>query len=232
MPRFDLSINGADVDSAEAREDWKGPLPPKGAYPAKLRLMQIKAIKGSNTRKRISVMAILQTENIDGQEEYHECPCWGGFNLDEAGIPYLNQFLDSLTDGSDSAIKKIRTAFYPPRGPIVDEKKVNVLKIGTLKINSPEGELPIMITVGHNTWEGKTTAKAVSFLIPGSDAANSIGAVEEVIGEDDEDEDESVVYAKVNTDGEVDAESLFNEDEDADEDEDEDEDAEEVTAGT
>src|ERR1700751_4551415 len=158
MPKFNLNINGVGEGAAEGFKDWDGPLPPKGSYPAILKVVKVKQIKGK-TDHRLMIMVTLNTG-----DEYDGCPVFGGVNLTDQGIPYVNQFLHSLTDGSNSECEKIEKAFYA--GFQVDEKKENVTKIGTKKINSPDGQLPVMITLGHNTWEGKTSAKINSFLLP------------------------------------------------------------------
>jgi hypothetical protein len=207
MPKFNLNINGVDVEAAEGREEWKGPLPAKGSYPAKLRLVQVKQIKGKNDN-RLSIMAVLNTKGDPERNQYDGCPCWGGVNLTEQGIPYINQFLQSIsTDESD--YQKVKKAFYA--GFVTDEKKVNVTKIGTKKINSPEGELDIMITVGHNTYNGVTSAKIASFLPPGSVSGDDDD--DDVVEEDDDDDVET--EEDDDSDGEVEDESVF-EDEDAD----------------
>jgi hypothetical protein len=204
MPKFNLSINGVGQDIAEGREDWSGPLPPKGSYPAILKLVRVKQIKGK-TDNRLQIMAVLNTG-----DQYDGCPVWGGVNLTDQGIPYVNQFLASLTDGSESEIEKIEKAFYT--GFVVDEKKTEVLKIGTKRINSPDGKLPIMISLGHSTYEGKTNPKIMSFLLPGGGSAGGGSSTdEEEVAEEDDDVD-------VTAEADSDDGSIFDdEDEDAEE---------------
>lgn len=185
MPKFNLNINGVDVEAAEGREGWNGPLPPKGSYPAKLRLVQVKPIKGK-TDNRLSIMCVLNTKGDPEREQYDGCPVWGGVNLTEQGVPYINQFLQSISK-DEADYEKTKKAFYA--GFITDEKKSNVTKIGTKKINSPEGEMDIMISLSHNVWEGKTTAKVGSFLPPGSAVSDDSDAEEEAAAEEDDDED-------------------------------------------
>lgn len=208
MPKFNLNINGVDVEAAEGREEWKGPLPPKGSYPAKLRLVQVKQIKGKSDN-RLSIMAVLDTKNDPDRAQYDGCPVWGGVNLTEQGIPYINQFLQAIsTDETDYL--KVKRSFYA--GFVTDEKKVNVLKIGTKRINSPEGELSIMISLGHNFYDGKTNAKIGSFLPPGSVVGNDDDE-DEVVEEDDSDD----VDTEDDSEGDVEDESVFDdEDETAD----------------
>jgi hypothetical protein len=207
MPKFNLDINLTDAEIAEAREDWKGPLPPKGSYPAKMKVVQFKEIvNGKNKGSyRISIVATLDTG-----DKYDGCPVYGGVNLTEQGAQYVNQWLYSLTDGSDAAFKKLQTAFQA--GPIVDEKKENVLKIGSLKINSPEGEQKILISLKQDTYNGDTSCKIVSFLPKnGAASSSSVSDDDDAIEEDDVEDDESD-----STEDEAGDESLF-EDEDEEE---------------
>lgn len=203
MPKFNLNINGVDVDAAEGYDEWKGPLPPKGSYPATLKIVKVKQIKNKSDN-RLQIMCVLNTKGDPEREQYDGCPVWGGVNLTEQGIPYINQFLQSLaTDDAD--YQKIKKSFYA--GFVTDEKKENVTKIGAKKVNSPEGELQIMISLGHNTYEGKTSAKVASFLPPGSMTDDT---EEDVAEEDDGDEDDTEVETE---DGEVEDESVFEEEE-------------------
>ena len=214
MPKFNLNINGVDVDAAEGREQWAGPLPPKGSYPAILKLVKVKQIKGK-TDNRLQIMVTLNTgDQFDG------CPVWGGVNLTDQGMPYVNQFLQSLTDGSEAEFTKIKKAFYG--GFVVDEKKENVLRIGTWKINSPEGQLPVLISLGHNTYQppadasgnqqpARTSAQIASFLLSGGTSSAGSSDADEVVAEEDDDDSDLDVDAEADDDG-----SIFDdEDEDA-----------------
>lgn len=209
MPKINLDINLTDADIAEAREDWKGPLPPKGSYPAKLKVVQFKEIvNGANKGSyRLAMVAVLNTK-----DKYDGCPVFGGVNLTEQGAQYVNQFLFALTDGTQAEFKKLQKAFMA--GPITDEKKEHVKKIGTLKVNSPEGEVGVLISVKQKTWQGDTSMNIVSFL-PRNGSVSGGGSSdeeEEVVEEDEDSDDES----DDEVDDEAGDESLF-EDEDADE---------------
>ena len=82
MPKFNLDVNLTDADIAEAREGWKGPLPPKGSYPSKMKVVQFKEIvNGKNKGSyRISIICTLDTG-----DKYDGCPVYGGVNLTEQG---------------------------------------------------------------------------------------------------------------------------------------------------
>lgn len=205
MPKFNLSINGVNEEAAEGREQWSGPLPPKGSYPAVLKMVKVKKIKNKNDN-RLQIMVLLNTD-----DEYNGCPVFGGVNLTDQGIPYVNQFLQALTDGSDAQFTKIKKAFYA--GFVVDEKKENVLKIGTWKINSPEGELPVRISLTHSTWEGKTNPQISSFLLPDSGEGGGSAADDEPVAEEDDD-DADVDADDDESDDDDDDDGVFDEDDD------------------
>lgn len=213
MPKFNLNINGVDVEAAEGREEWKGPLPPKGSYPAILKLVQVKKISGKDDN-RLSIMATVNTKGDPEREQYDGCPAWGGVNLTDQGLPYINQFLRSISsDEADYA--KVKKAFYA--GFVTDEKKVNVTKIGAKKINSPEGEMEIMISLAHNTYNGKTSAKIGSFLAPGAGFDSDDDGDDDVVEEDDSDDDTEEDDTDDDGDDETEDESVFDdEDETAD----------------
>ena len=192
MPKFNLDINLTGAEIAEARQDWSGPLPPKGSYPAKLKVAQFKEINGKEGQYRISLVAILDTG-----DKYDGCPVFGSMNLGDKGAEFINQWLFALAGGDQAAYRKLQTAFEA--GPVVDEKKENITKIGTLKVNSPEGELPVLISLRHNTYQGNTSCKIGSFLVPGSNGGSSTTDDDDVVEEDDveddtveDDEDESL----------------------------------------
>ena len=207
MPKFNLDINLTDADIAEAREGWKGPLPPKGSYPAKLKVVQFKEIVNGKNKGayRLAMVCLLDTK-----DKYDGCPVFGGVNLTEQGAQYVNQWLFALSDGTDAGFKKLQKAFMA--GPITDEKKEHVTKIGTLKIGSPEGEQKILISVKPKTYEGDTNMNVVSFLPrngASTDHADSV-ADEEVVEEDVEDDEDTD-----ETEDEAGDESLFDDEDEA-----------------
>jgi hypothetical protein len=114
--------------------------------------------------------------------------------LIDSVAPYVNQFLRALTDGSDAEFDKIRKAF--DSGPVVDERQKNILKIGTWKINSPEGEIPVKVAVKQRSYipDGQTnavrTAGIEAFLLTPNPAAAGGGVSdEEPVEEEDTDVD-------------------------------------------
>jgi hypothetical protein len=215
MPRFNLNLNGVDVEAAEGFDQWSGPTPPRGSYPARLKVCKIVGIKGKEGQHRMSIMATIDTEKDDDLSQYHGCPAWGGANLSDEGLPYVNQFLQAISK-DDAQFKKVKTAFYGA-GPVTDEKKTNITKIADVKVDSPNGELPILITVAPDTYNGSTNVKIKSFLPKGSEidgggSSDDEEAVEEDDVEEDDSDDDSDSDDSAEDDGEEAAdESIFDE---------------------
>ena len=171
MPKFNLDINGVDVGAAEGYEAYGGPLPKTGSYPGKLKICQI--VYTSQTAKNPNKpMLKIGVELTDcDPPEAVGFVAFRNIVLIDSVIPFANQFLLALTDGSDAEFEKIKKAFYV-NGPVVDESKKNILRIGTWKINSPTGELPVKVSVKQRSYlsnsvppESKTSCGIESFLL-------------------------------------------------------------------
>src|SRR5215475_3938680 len=147
MPKLDLSIDGTGQGVAQGREAWGGELPPTGSYEGILKIVSLGVIRqqseqwAGKTKLQIGV----ELRNTP-QGKYDGYLAWGTLNLIDPSIPFVNQFLMSLTDGSDEQYAAIEKAFYTT-GATIDERKKHILKIGRWNINSPEGLLPIQISL-------------------------------------------------------------------------------------
>ena len=146
MPKFNLDINGINEGAAEGREAWSGEIPPTGTYSGVLKICQVGTI-GANSAENAGKPRLKIGVELRGtpDKKYDGYVAFGGVNLIESGIPFVNQFLMALTDGSDAEFEKIKKAFYS--GFVTDERRVNVTGIGRWNVNSPEGELPIKISL-------------------------------------------------------------------------------------
>lgn len=198
MPRLSLDINGVGAGAAEGRAAWSGELPPTGAYSGKLKIVSVGAISqaAKNPSNRGKPKFNIGVELVDTPEgKYDGFVAWGSLNLIDSGVPYINQFLHALTDGSEKSIAAIEKAFYET-GPVVDDRQQHVLKIGTLKIDSPNGELPIKVSIKKSSYfnpETKQTTESsrIESFLPGGGAAVKSGAVSkpEAVIEEEEDDD-------------------------------------------
>ena len=206
MPTLNFGFDGASDEIDEGFGHYDGPLPPNGSYSGVLKVAKITAMKKDPTKRRIQLLVIID------HPDYKGYPAWGGVNLTDQGISYVNQWLRSMVS-SDEDFKKIHKVFFG-RGPVVDEKKENILKIGTLKVNSPEGEIPVKVALKQRTWDGKTSAGVQAFLIgDGESSSDDDDAIEEEGVEEDPDLDTD----EDGEDGEVADESIFDGEEDGEE---------------
>lgn len=161
MAKFNLGINGQDQGAAEGREAWSGELPPTGSYEGVVKVMSIGEIgpEAQNAgATKISVGVELRcSEKGSPLSKYDGYIAWGNLNMIEASIPFVNQFLLALTDGSDEQFEKVKGWFYNPDTLIVDERKKHIVRIGQIKIDSPEGETPIKISLTNTPFTNKKT---------------------------------------------------------------------------
>ncbi len=198
MPKFSLDINGVGAGAVEGRAGWGGELPPTGAYTGKLKIVSVGTISQAaknpaNRGKPKFSVGVELCNTPDGK--YDGFMAWGGLNLIESGIPYINQFLHALTDGSDKAITTIEKAFYET-GPVVDNDQKHVLKIGPFMINSPNGELLMKVSIKKSSYfnpETKQTSESSrieAFLPGGGTAAKASSSKVETVVEEEEDVDD------------------------------------------
>ena len=209
MPKFDLGINGVDQDAAEGREVWGGELPPTGSYDGVLKVLYIDAITSaeSENRGKNKLRVGVELRNTEGRK-YDGYLAWGNLNMIDQSIPFVNQFLLALTDGSDAEFEKIKKAFYVTK-PNVDERKKHITAIGRWNVNSPNGELPIKVSISNKPFYNERTnvttnqVRIESYLLDaerGSSAGGSTGPEEVVEDEapiavepEDLDADESIL---------------------------------------
>lgn len=213
MATFNMDINGIDQGAAEGREAWAGELPPTGTYTGVLQVMStdITSEDAKNPGKDKFNIGVALKDTEEGK--YDGYLAWGSLTLIEVSIPYINQFLISLTDGSEAAFEQIKRWFYGykdaqgnkvPNQIEVDERQKHVVKIGNYVIGSPEGVLPIKISISNKPFKNRVTdvitqqVRIESFLVGGGSHVQ--GAAPEVAIEDeeiaqviDEDSDEALL---------------------------------------
>lgn len=196
MPKFDLGINGVDQDAAEGREVWGGEIPPTGSYEGILKVLSIDVITSSESKHHgeNKLRVGVELRNTEGRK-YDGYLAWGNLNLIDPSIPFVNQFLLALTDGSDAEFEKIKKAFYITK-PNVDERKKHITAIGRWNVNSPNGELPIKVSLSNKPFYNSRTnittdqVRIESYLVDaerGSSAGGGSSAPEQPV------EDEALV---------------------------------------
>lgn len=174
MPKFALDINGIKEGAAEGRKEWEGEIPPTGTYEGILKVVQIQRISDeapipANRGKPKLNIGVELRNTPEGK--YDGYLTWNNLNLVESSIPYVNQFLMALTDGSDLQFEEIKKKFYA--GFDTDERQQHVTGIGKWNINSPEGTIPILVSCKKRGYVPKGSNETVfitdikSFLVGG-----------------------------------------------------------------
>jgi hypothetical protein len=183
MPKINFGIaDGADVEASQGFPQYRGKLPENGVYEGVLKVMKVlKIAKGDNAGKsRLQIVVTLKDPNYP---EYDGCPVFDNKNVTDQGVPFLNQMLESITDGSDAAMKAVKNAFWKT-GPIVDNEKEHILKIGKINVNSPQGAIQVLVATKQNTYNGNTTCQVRQWLqFEGEDTPTED---EQIVEEDDE----------------------------------------------
>lgn len=159
MPKFNLDINGVGAGAAEGREQWSGEAPPTGTYEGVLKVMSVGVIanqSSANYGKTKFSIGVEFNSKDPNYRKYNGFIAWGNLNMIDSSVPYINQFLHTLTNGSESEKTEIEKAFYGG-GIVVDERKKHVTKIGKWNIGSPEGGLPIRVSVSSKPFYNETT---------------------------------------------------------------------------
>ena len=201
MPKFNLDINGIGAGAAEGRETYSGELPKTGTYEGTLKIITVGTIgaQAQNAGKpKLSVGVELKNTPNGAYDGY---VAWGNLNLIDSSIPFVNQFLWCLTNGSESEKTAIEKAFYDG-GIVVDERKKHVLKIGKFKIESPEGTTPIRVSLSNRGFYNEDTKQTtqtvrIESYLPGGGAKSSSQSsqkIEEAPDEETYDDDDVVKY--------------------------------------
>lgn len=242
--KWDISGKGvAPKQPGEAASGYEGPDLPKGSYPAKIKRMEVTKIQTNGVNKgkpRIRILLEVQTDKIKGKEQYHGAPVWDGLNIIDGGKPYVNAFLHSLTNGSESAKRAIESVFWDEdkgadfkkiRNKKSDEIETHITKIGRVQINSPTGEKLVQIVTRPGKDQKGNYRPEVSEYLPfagknGADVDDDSDIDELEDGDDDmlDDVDDDVDDEDEDIDDDDDDEEYDDDDEDDEDESDEDDD--------
>ncbi len=170
-------------DSVDTGGDWyDGPPPTPGIYAGTVKKMLLTKVKGGEKDGELRIMVVCEIN--DGKFKGAGVSKW--LQITEQGAPWLNQFLRSLTDGSDAQFKGIREAFWDI-GYAVDDAddkgRLPIVRIG--KKTNPIGLPTMFSTKLRPGTDGVTRAEIVRFISKAVDSTTS---------DDDEDvEDDALV---------------------------------------
>jgi len=171
MAKFSAGMSLGKSGVAQGREAWSGELPPTGSYSGILKVLSTGVIgpTAQNAGKGKLSVGVELVDTPGGK--YDGYVAWGNLNLIDSAAPFINQFLFSLTDGSDAQLRSIQQAFE--NNMETDNRNKHIVKIGRWYINSPEGALPIKVSISNkpfnNTVTGITTqqVRIESYLLGG-----------------------------------------------------------------
>ena len=192
MPKYNLDLNLEDAGVAEGFPQWDGEIPPNGAYMGKLKICQL-AYASERAKNPGAPMLKIGVELFGTPEKkYDGYVTFRNLVLIESTRTFVNQFLQALTDGSQAQLAKLQKGF---KSMNVDQDQKNVLAIANLKINSPQGELPIKVDLKQRTYtpEGGEPIRSsqINRFLLSANGGSAGGSVkdEEAVPEDDESDD-------------------------------------------
>lgn len=150
---------------SSAGGDWyDGPPPQPGVYKGMVKKLLWQEIRGE---QRIMVLC----EITDGKYKGAGVTRW--FQLTEQGSPWWNQFLASLTDGSDAQAKAIRQAFAAD-GFAVDDPdakgRLPIVRIG--KKTNPIGKSVVFATKLRTGNDDIERAEITRFIVTPVDSSD------------------------------------------------------------
>jgi len=192
MPKYNLDLNLEDAGVAEGFPQWDGEIPPNGAYMGKLKICQL-AYASERAKNPGAPMLKIGVELFGTPEKkYDGYVTFRNLVLIESTRTFVNQFLQALTDGSQAQLAKLQKGF---KSMNVDQDQKNVLAIANLKINSPQGELPIKVDLKQRTYtpeggEPIRSSQINRFLLSANGSAGGQSTPDEPVAEDDADTDE------------------------------------------
>ena len=142
---------------------YDGPPPVPGVYQGKIKQLALATIAtGANAGgQRLHLVVEITEGKYKGAGLVHS------LNLTNQGAPYVNQFLRSLTDGSEAQYNAIREAFWHVGYSVGDENqkgRLPILKIG--KKTDPIGMTTTFVTRMRPGNDGTERAVIARFVIP------------------------------------------------------------------
>jgi hypothetical protein len=152
-------------DAVDTGGDWyDGPPPPPALYKGKVKMMLLSKVASGDNKGEQRIMVLC--EITEGKYKGAGVTKW--LQLTEQGSPWVNQFLRSLTDGSDAQFKGIREAFEQVGYTVGDpdaKKRLPIIKIG--KKTNPVGMPTSFVTKLRTNPEDQVTRAEISrFVTP------------------------------------------------------------------
>jgi hypothetical protein len=177
---------GFDGSDYRTLPTYDGPPPVPGIYRGIIKRMGLAKIKTGDNAGGDRITLILEVES----GEYQGARIAHSLNLTKQGAPYINQFLESLTDGSEQQKTGIRQAFWQTGyevGPEDDGRMGKpFLRIGPS--TNPIGMVCTFRTKRGTDLSGNPRAAVARFVVPLPQEEDDVALEtdEEVIDLDDE----------------------------------------------
>ncbi|QSL67822.1 hypothetical protein [Nocardia phage P3.1] len=200
MPKINFGVDGVGKEL----EGYSGKPPKPGIYTGKLKRLEYTKTKNGQNPGTPMLKAMVVIDGPKSAKEFHGAAVWRNLVIMDSTVGFVNQFLNSLTDGSDTQIKKIQNAFWKENATVVNDEG-HITKIGGFKIGSPEGERDVVIQVKNRKYEGAVQAEIGSWIRKNNDS-----------DDEDVDDDDTELEAEVDDDISDDDDSVDESDDDDD----------------
>ena len=167
MGKVKFGLDADDAINAEAGEGgtfYEGPVPPKGTYAGILKRLEL-IDENKNGDPMLKYLIELKARPGSDAEQYDGYGVWGNQNVTDQGKGYVNQFLDALTDGSEDQIIATRRAFWGGQLIVEDDGKGHVLRIGKMKIDSPDCSRKVAFQGKRTKYQGDEKLEVAKFLV-------------------------------------------------------------------
>ena len=147
---------------------YDGPPPPPGVYKGKIKQLALAKISTGENQggDRLHLVVEISEGKYKGAGLVHS------LNLTKQGEPFVNQFLRSLTDGSQEQWDAIQEAFWHVGYQVADKadakKRLAILKIGkkTNPIGMPTSFVTRMRTIEQGEHAGEERVDIARFVTP------------------------------------------------------------------
>lgn len=167
--KFTDISNATDPEDAEVEGGfYDGPCPPKGLYRTKLKVLRLTETgpKSQNPGSpMLKLILELQARPNKPEAKFDGYGIFHNLNVTDQGKGWVNQFLDALTDGSEEECRKIRRAFWGGEFVVDGEAKGDCVRIGSKRIDSPNGENIVYVNTFIQKYEGEDQLRVRKFLI-------------------------------------------------------------------
>lgn len=163
MPKITFGIKGVGKEL----EGGAFETPKPGVYEGKLKRLEYTKTTGGQNPGTPMLKAMVQITGPASAKKYHGAAVWRNIVITDKSAGFVNQFLNALTDGSQSQILRVQKAFWEDGIVVNDEGQIT--KIGPIKINSPEGERPVLIQVKNREYQGNKQAEIANWLRKSND---------------------------------------------------------------